>query len=572
MMDNTADLVESRTEMDRFLEFTSMAMAPGSHIQLLDPIPPNSNNIRNPNLPQYLRDPVFLSILHEIGDFMTREKDFLLIQTVGMSEQDAMSYVSTTVMDYLNSEKDDLMNTLSNRDNGKSIKLFPKINTYISVIYQLTFTDKNINQIHKSITIKHQYVTHVKNLLSLNAPSRFSYNIENIKGILHEINKKDSLTDDNGYRLIYPQNQVQFNLLEGDSSGKQLVILCPEGIEHSITPSYIKNDMLQNGKRCIHVSARIKAKIKYNWDLIESTAARRKDRLITTEGQWDTMTEANSNRIIRAICGRCGEIRTARADLYIKNERCPNDFHLDQSLSIEQVREKGLARGYELKTPRIEFNTIKSANALDPDKDWRQEDLEWKCLDCKEKVKLSYIKLSDRRTACPSCKMTNHQKRVHKYNEATFGVPFRTELTLGKLAEIIGVSSDGFNPALTYDGYALVHVPGSSEPIHIVFEARGEQYAKWPNRYHPGTREGLLQWEHYRENAKQKDSFAYNNKVVVISIYDQDRWSATTVREQLILQFRSQTKAFGFSNEGISLNPPQYDERVFSRRFLGSLN
>lgn len=167
--------------------------------------------------------------------------------------------------------------------------------------------------------------------------------------------------------------------------------------------------------------------------------------------------------------------------------------------------------------------------------------------------------------------MTNHQKGVHKYNEATFGVPFRTEITLGKLADIIGVSSRGFNPGLKYDGYALVRVPGSSKPIHVVFEARGYQYRHWPNHYHPETDVGLLKWKNYRENAKQKDLFAYKNKVVVISIYDKEAWPRSIVREQVILQFRSQTKVFGFSKDGITLNPLEYDELIFARRFLGSL-
>ncbi|MFW9865590.1 MAG: hypothetical protein ACFFEN_05760 [Candidatus Thorarchaeota archaeon] len=37
-------------------------------------------------------------------------------------------------------------------------------------------------------------------------------------------------------------------------------------------------------------------------------------------------------------------------------------------------------------------------------------------------------------------------------------------------------SSDGFNPNLRYDAFALINHPESSHPIPVLVEARGFQY------------------------------------------------------------------------------------------------
>lgn len=279
-----------------------------------------------------------------------------------------------------------------------------------------------------------------------------------------------------------------------------------------------------------------------------------------------------SDRVITVKCGKCGEERTCMVRSYFARERCPSCFHLDQSLSYKDVRERGLEYGYVLLTPKLKFNTMKSKYALDPNKDWRKEKLEWKCLDCKQKVSLSFLKVSDVRSDCPSCRMSRHQKGITKYIEATFGVPVQYEKRFGDInlkALGIPVSGSTFNPNLVFDGYLVIHLLDCIEPIPILFEARGYQYYHWPNQYHKGTRQGYLAWMHYHKNADEKDLFAHEHKFVLLSFNDD--WDADLVRSELIRQFKLKTKQYGYSKEGITLNPPYYGPNIFSRRFLGSL-
>ena len=85
-------------------------------------------------LPLFLKNEIFLSILKKINNFLINERENILKDTEDMTEQDAIQYISKVVMQYLKTEKIDLMNAL--------IKFDKKISTYASVIYLLQYTNK----------------------------------------------------------------------------------------------------------------------------------------------------------------------------------------------------------------------------------------------------------------------------------------------------------------------------------------------------------------------------------------------------------------------------------------------
>ena len=533
----------------------------GMHLMPGDP----NNYIaqRFPRLPQYLGDNVFRSILREVLNFLDQESENIMRDTNGMTEQEALNYITRNAMQYLHSEKADLMDSLSRQDESKPNKIAPKVKIYISVIYLLKFTNKLVNQIHRSISgVKHQYIKFVKDYLELSAPERFTYNIKNIEDMLNSID----------YELVSPLTQREFDLLEGDSSAKRIKIKCPEGHEYFTNPSSIKNKMLKGEglcQKCYHKSRRV-----YTFESIVQEAGEREDLIIfpKTQEDWDSIGGFPSDRKIKVKCGQCGEERECMAKTYFEYERCPSCFHIDASLSYETVRDRGLNEGFRLKTPKVKFNKIKASYALDGTKTWATEGLEWKCLDCEEIVKITFQSIRDARTGCPSCKMSEHQKHSHKYLEATFDSPFESEKRLGDIdLDEIGVSPSGslFSPNLVFDGYAIVRIPGCSTPIPVLFEARGYQYWHWPNQYFKGTYEDFLAWQHYRANAEQKNRFAHEHKIVLISIYEEKLWTRAQVRSELIRQFKLQTKAYGYSEDGITLDPPEYNNFIFRRRFLG---
>ncbi|MFW9865589.1 MAG: hypothetical protein ACFFEN_05755 [Candidatus Thorarchaeota archaeon] len=51
-----------------------------------------------------------------------------------------------------------------------------------------------------------------------------------------------------------------------------------------------------------------------------------------------------------------------------------------------------------------------------------------------------------------------------------------------------------------------------------------------------------------------KDRFAHENKVILLSFYD--NWDPEHIRSELIRQFEMQTRAYGYSRDGIILDPP----------------
>ena len=156
--------------------------------------------------------------------------------------------------------------------------------------------------------------------------------------------------------------------------------------------------------------------------------------------------------------------------------------------------------------------------------------------------------------------------------EATFGVPYEREKLLGAIDLVkLGIkpSRFNFNPKLRFDGFALVKVPGCPTLIPVLFEARGYQYYRWPNHYHEGTLDGYKRFEHYRQNADQKDRFAHEHKIILLSF--RDDWTLTEIRDELISQFKLKTRIYGYSKNGITLNPPNFDKFIFLRRFLGAI-
>ena len=114
----------------------------GMHLKPNDPNNEIQQKIsRNPNLPQYLSNNVFMSILKEALDYLNKEADNIVRVTEELTEQEAVQYVARNVMQYLHNEKADLMNTLSRQDQSKGNKIAPKVAIYTSVIYLLKFTD-----------------------------------------------------------------------------------------------------------------------------------------------------------------------------------------------------------------------------------------------------------------------------------------------------------------------------------------------------------------------------------------------------------------------------------------------
>ena len=511
--------------------------------------------------PKYFQDETFLRILREISDYMITNKEGIIQDVEAMSESEALQYIRRSVSFYLFNEKQDLMNKFLQEDKPRKNKLTPKVDIYASVVYLLQFTDQLVNQIFKTVTgVKHPYVKFVRDYLGLTTPERFTYTIKNIEVMLSKM----------GYELVEPLTQAKFNELGGDAALRTVTIRCPNGHEYPVSASHIKNGMLKNGKRCRACDS--KSRIKYDWNTILQEVEKRGDKMLTTKEEFDKMEEAHSDRIIEIECSGCKKIRKVMVRTYFKYERCSNCYHLESSLNYEEVRKRGLDNNLLLITTKQEFNKLKSAYNLDVSKDWRIMKLEWKCLDCKELVKWSFQSVSDDRTKCPSCRMSKHQKHIQKYLEATYGVPCEAEKRLGDInLARLGINPSGFsfNPNLVFDGYFLVKIPGNPKAIPVLFEARGYQYYRWPNHYHEGTIEGYNRFIKYRQNANQKDRYAHEHKIILLSF--RDDWTPTEIRNELISQFKLKTRIYGYSKNGITLNPPNFDKFIFMRRFLGAI-
>ena len=154
---------------------------------------------------------------------------------------------------------------------------------------------------------------------------------------------------------------------------------------------------------------------------------------------------------------------------------------------------------------------------------------------------------------------------------------------------------------LRYDGGAIIDLRARvqkdwkgdvriSKPIIVLFEARGRGLYDF-DHYRDVTTRGTGSsrgWDNYRLNAQLKNKFASDNKIVLISLDSvgaylykleqagkprpsdaqlKDDYRAH-VRQELIKQFKSQTKLYEYSYSGIELNPRSFNEEVFRRGFL----
>jgi len=527
-------------------------------------------------IPNFLQNDAFLSILSEINEYLDTEEDLIISETEDMQEDDIIAYIREKVFNYLHQETN-LLETLEESS-------LSKVAIYTSALGYLKFTEKSSTGIDRAISgITWNNIKFVIDLFKLQYNyKKDTYTLDLIRDLLYRV----PVSGEGHYEIIYPLTQDQFEVLSGTPSVRRIKIKCPEGHEYTTTPGRIKNFLVAGKHSCGKCSALSRAynyrirmnQIPFTFQALSQVVSDRGDILLfpLTQQQWGDMEAQPSHRRIEVQCGRCGEIRGTQVWAYYKSERCLSCVHLDNTRSYDEVIEEGISAGFILKTSRNEFKKIQSSCSLDATKVWSKIELDWKCMDCNEKVSLSFRKIMDDKTGCPSCTMSLHQKHVHKYFEAMFKKPFYSEEKLKDVATKLKLKFSS-NPLLRYDGFAIIRLPGMSIPIPVLFEARGFQYFHWPNYRHKGTQEGLLKWLHYRKNADERDRFARENKIVLISIMDRHSFIysgfnpsdyADYVRSQLIEQFKLQSRICGYSKEGITLNPPLYDINIFRNKFL----
>jgi len=298
------------------------------------------------NIPSYLKTELFQSILGEINKYLEREKDIITKEIEELTEQEALSHVNKLVMNYLNTEKSNLMNKLIQKDKKQSNKVAPKVPSYISAIHLLKFLPDSVTikaMVRKVSNVKQNYFYYVRDLLRLTKKhERVVYNMKIIKGLVEKINLKISRENNRDVKLkvVSPKTQAEFSNMEGDNAYKQIILEDEAGNQYQTTGTSLKQG---------RVPQKLSGKVKYTFPVLEEEVNRRGDELIfpKTKEEWDTIGGTPADRNIIIKCGDCDQERPLMVKTYFEYERCPTCFHIETRKWTYKNIEKYLKdRGY----------------------------------------------------------------------------------------------------------------------------------------------------------------------------------------------------------------------------------
>ena len=535
--------------------------------------PPNEYK----NIPAYLQTEQFQSILGEINRYLEREKDTITQEVEGLSKQEALAYVDRLVMNYLNTEKSNLMNKLTQKDKKQSNKVAPKVASYISAIYLLKFLPDSVS-IKKMVpmvsNVKHQYFKYVRDLLYLTKKhERFVYNMKIIKKLVEELNLKLARENnrDVKLRIKSPKTQAEFSNMDGENAFKEIILEDEAGNQYKTTGT----DLQQK-----HVPKKLSGKVKYTFKTLEDKIKERKDELIfpKTKKEWDSTGGTPSDRNIVVKCGSCGQERPVMVRTYFDNKRCPTCFHIDtRKWDFENVKEMLKNRGFRL------YKFTKRNWDAQKDKSPSHRVLHVKCKTCNWETWATVNTIAnDKRFGCRNCEIHSMEDRCRWYMErifsylanelkknpekaSKFSEKFKDWLATTQPDSDLYINFEKAWPTWLKEDYANLELDGYNKFLEIAFEYNGKQHYNihtMTNAWSYGDKELGRQkfWQQWK-NDKIKTSKSSDRAVILIVV--PYRINPNDFQKFIMLEFKRFT--------GIDLSEYNIPNFNFDRRinFIG---